>query len=170
MNIAEIQSLAADLAAQRAALEKAVAKYNDAVRMATAGILPRVQDHAAACQVRAQELLNAVEDHRPLFRRPKSYTEHGVKYGFRKFGGGVVYGSPEQVVALIERHFKPERAAELLHIAKSPNKDAIKNLSAKELTSIGCGLLEPTDRAFVDFVARDIDKSVKAILANGGDQ
>lgn len=169
MSKTELHELASALAAKRLELERQVNRYRLAVQRAVETIVPQITRLAEECREQEAALLAAVEAEPESFERPRSMAVNGVKYGYRSVGGGITYGDPQEVVRLIEERL-PDMAQDLLCVVKSPNKTAIKQLPASILRKIGCGLDEKHDQAFVATSGTDLDRLVKAIIAEGRGQ
>lgn len=98
-----------------------------------------------------------------LFRKPKTFTLHGIKIGFKKGTGGIVFGDPDTVVRLIEKHFA-DQVDLLLHIKKCPNKEALEKLTVAELKKIGCEVSNAGDRIVIKPMDGEVAKLVAGLL------
>lgn len=98
-----------------------------------------------------------------LFERPKTIVLHGVKVGFQKGKGGIVFGDPDTVVRLIEKHF-PDEAEGLLHIKKCPNKEALEKRTVAELKKVGCEVTAAGDRVVIKPLDGEVKKLVSGLL------
>ena len=98
-----------------------------------------------------------------LFQKPRTFTLHGIKVGFQKGKGGIVFGDPDTVVRLIEKHFA-DQVDLLLHIKKCPNKEALEKLTVAELKKIGCEVSNAGDRVVIKPMDGEVAKLVAGLL------
>ena len=98
-----------------------------------------------------------------LFARPKTLVLHGIKVGYQKGKGGIVFGDPDTVVRLIEKHFA-DQADLLLHIKKCPNKEALEKLTVAELKRLGCEVADAGDRIVIKPMDGEVAKLVAGLL------
>lgn len=150
----EIAALARKVAAAKKRLDDRVRPLREEqralARRRSRGIRSAAAEYAAA----QEALATAVDENRPLFDKPRTRAQEGVKYGLRKQPGKIV-GNVDAIIGRV-RDRMPARADELLNTKTTLIKDALKRLSAKELASIGAKL-EATDDKVVISVADDDD-------------
>jgi hypothetical protein len=109
------------------------------------------------------ELNSMVEQSPDLFKKPRTLTVHGVKLGFTVSKGKVIWDDPDNVVKLIEKHFE-DQADVLIRTEKEPNKEALRNLPAKDLAKLGCSIEGAGDVVIVKRVAGDVEKLVNKLI------
>lgn len=133
-------------------------------------------DAAAADEAEAYaELLALVETSPGEFKRPRSLLVDGVKTGYRKEQDSLDFDSEE---AVIGRIFALEELSDLAPVLvrteRHLNLDAIETLEARLRRLIGVRTLTGVDQPFISFADTDVEKLVKAILADAqkrqGDQ
>ncbi|HQU78010.1 MAG TPA: hypothetical protein PLU47_00935 [Azonexus sp.] len=177
--ITEIRTAAQRLADARresttraTALEHALAQAAQPIYQShRAGIDAAATDEAEAYA----ELLALVETSPGEFKRPRSLLVDGVKTGYRKEQDGLDYDSEEAVIARI---FALEEfsglAQALVRIERHLNIEAVETLEARQRRLLGIRTVTGADQPFISFSDTDVEKLVKAILADAqkrqGDQ
>lgn len=123
-------------------------------------------DEAAEQRAEAEADLQRMLDAWPsLFIAPRSLTVDGVKCGYRKEEDSLDWGDEQAVIARIE-NVHPELYDLLVREQKSLVVDALAQLEQRQLSHIGVRLINGADRSFIKIGDSDIDKLVKAILAD----
>ncbi|RIX47465.1 MAG: hypothetical protein D3M94_07270 [Rhodocyclales bacterium GT-UBC] len=125
-------------------------------------------DAAAEEEAAAHADLKALVDGAPqLFKKPRSIAQDGVKCGYRKAEDALDWDSDDQVITRI-RAFPElaDMAAVLIRTEESLNVSALQELDAKFRRKIGVRLIEGIDQSFISFSDSDVEKMVKAILAD----
>lgn len=109
------------------------------------------------------KLLDAVAESPKLFERPRSVTFHGIKCGWAKGRGELVFEDADKVCALIQKHF-PEQMDTLVKITMAPVKAALTNLPVADLRKIGVQVIETGDTAFIKPMDGEVAKLVDKLL------
>lgn len=123
-------------------------------------------DEAAAQRAEAEADLEALLKASPsLFQAPRSVTVDGVKCGYRKEEDTLDWGDEDLVIKRIE-DLHPELYDLLVREKKTLVADALAQLETRQLSKIGVRLVTGADRAFISIGDSDVDKLVKAILAD----
>jgi len=121
---------------------------------------------AVAVAAEAHDRLRAAIEASPeLFRRPRTLVIAGVRVGFTKGSGRLVFDDPGRVVALIRRHF-PEQADALIRVKEEPVRKALAQLSVAELKRVGVRVEDTGDQVVIKPTDSDVDKLVNALLAD----
>ena len=158
-----IEKLAQRFAGIKGKLTREVELLNEEREAAVKMHLPAIKRLSQSAREAQAELLEAVQESRELFEKPKSRELHGVKCGYRKGSGKVEWEDDEQVVKLIRKHL-PEQAEILIIVKEKPSKAAIAQLPAADVKRIGCTVEDTKDVAFVADADSEVDKLVKALL------
>lgn len=133
-------------------------------------------DAAAADEAEAYAwLLALVEESPGEFKRPRSLLVDGVKVGYRKEQDGLDYDSEEAVIARIFALDEFSALAQaLVRIERHLNIEALETLEAGQRRLLGIRTVTGADQPFISFADTDVEKLVKAILADAqkrqGDQ
>lgn len=168
--IAPLESCAKAYAAARTVLAARATELETEVAAITRRKLPGIRTalaHAADLQAK---LVAAVDAHPELFVKPRTMTLHGIKFGFAKGKGAVDWDADDAVlVARIEAQFKGNGAVlkQLIKVEKTPIKDGLKALDAKEVAKLGVTIEATGDYIFVKAADKEVDALVKKILKEG---
>lgn len=118
---------------------------------------------AKAAEARSS-LEQAVEAGPHLFEKPKTLVIAGIRVGFVKQKGRLVFEDPGQVVKLIRKHF-PEQFENLVSVRETPLKGGLAQLSGAELKKIGVQIEADVDHVVVKSTDSDVDKLVTALIS-----
>lgn len=123
-------------------------------------------DTAAEEKAAAQEaLLQMIQSSPQLFKRPRSVTVDGVKAGYRKEQDSLDWDDEDVVMRRIQAML-PDQVDLLIRTETSLVADALPQLDDSVLRQIGVRRVSGSDQAFVNIGDSDVDKLVKAILAD----
>src|SRR5262245_10831282 len=125
--------------------------------------LAGLKRQAAVVARRESELVNAIEASPSLFVKPRTITLHGIKVGFTRTDGKIVFDDPETVVKLIKKLHKDD-AGTYIRTTEEPNKDALWTLPTVELARIGCRIEGAGDLVVCKRVAGDVEKLIKRLI------
>lgn len=159
----DIESRAQVHAAAREKLKQLVTLLNAELDAVKRKRMAKLRTAVADAQQTGDALLVLVADAPDLFKRPKSHTLHGVKFGFKKEKGRIDFADPDQVIKLIRKHY-PDLADTLIVTTERPSKEAMNNLQADQLKKIGVTVTADSDVAFIGSTDSDVDKIVSALL------
>lgn len=117
-----------------------------------------------------KEVEKAVDATPSLFKRPKTVLMHGIRVGFEKGRGKLVYEDVAKLISRIELKL-PEKKDLLIKTTKKPVAKAIQQLTVEQLKSIGCQIHSAGDGVVVRAEDSAIEKLVKVLLkgADGDD-
>lgn len=161
--LADIEHKARKASEARAELRGLVTQLEEetrALRRAYQRQLMRLTETAATAE---GVLLGLVEDAPELFSKPRSVILHGIKCGYQKGRGELVFDDANKVVSLIQKHL-PEQMDVLVKTTYAPVKTALAQLSVAELKRIGVQVVETGDIAFIKPMDSEIDKLVSALM------
>ncbi len=127
--------------------------------------LPRLRDLAADAAIAGGDLKAAVEESPELFTRPRTRVLHGIKVGFTKGKGKVVWDDEARVIERI-RKLLPESQAELLiRVRESVHKPGLYDLTTADLKRLGVRIEDTGDAVVCKPVDSEIDKLVAQLVA-----
>jgi arsenate reductase-like glutaredoxin family protein len=110
------------------------------------------------------ELEQAITQRPDLFERPKTMVIAGIRVGYTKQKGKLVFQDPAKVVALIRKHL-PEQFDNLVSVKETPLKGGLSQLSGAELKKIGVQIEADVDQVVVKSTDTEVDKLVNALIA-----
>jgi len=161
--MSEIEKSAKDLAAARDALKSKMQTLEDEILAAKKKHLPGIRKSVEAAAGRHQELFDAVAESEELFGRPKSVIFHGIRVGYQKAKGEIVWEDTSQVIRLIKKNL-PEQTDALIKVTETPIKPALQQLSVADLKKIGVTLTETGDEVVIRPTDSEIDKLINVLL------
>lgn len=140
-------------------------KLQDAVRPIYAAARDAL-DTAAEEQAAAERELRALLEAAPgLFAKsPRSIVVNGVRAGYRRGEDAIDWDSDDVVIARI-RNLRPDLVDVCVRTADSIVIDALAQLDARTLTSLGVRRIPGVDNPLITIGASDADALVKAILS-----
>ncbi|MDE0203331.1 MAG: hypothetical protein OXK73_12950 [Rhodospirillaceae bacterium] len=133
-----------------------------AVRRRLRALKARVVEASAAKEALKAALAGAPE----LFEKPRTRAIEGIKVGFRKQPGRIEVADEARSIGRV-RVKLPEKAEALIVTRETLDRNALKQLSVKELASIGAVLADDEDEVVIKAAKTDLDKLVDALLDDG---
>lgn len=161
--LTEIETLTRAYADARALLAERVQALQEEIEAARRRRLRGIKEAVARAADAHAALKAAIESAPELFQRPRTVTIAGIKVGYQKGRGEIVWEDAAQVVRLIRRHL-PEQADSLIKVVETPIKSALAQLSVAELKRIGVTVIETGDQVLIKPTDGEIDKLVDALL------
>lgn len=162
--MAEIEAATKEFAEARNALAGTVSGLLDEIAQVKGKYRHRLLAQLAAVKLARGDVRVLVERHPELFEKPRSVVFHGVKVGYRKGVGRLVYESAERVISLIRKHFSGKALEVLINVKESPNKEAIASLDVDQLKKIGCTVEGTSDVVEIRALEGDVEKAIDALL------
>ena len=163
MTLEQIQNQTRRFADAHKALAEEVDTLNEMLEAAKRSRLHIIKAAVARAIEERAKLKVAIEAAPQFFEKPRTIILHGVKIGLQKGKGGIEFDDADKVVERIERIYG-DAAVRYLHVRKTPNKDALTELTAAELKKLGCSIIEAGDEVVIKPVDSDVDKVVTALL------
>ncbi len=167
--INEIERTAKQYAEAREKLAGIVGNLTTAIDALKRAELPRLRRAVASAAVAHDALKALIEDAPALFTKPKTLTLHGIRLGYMKGKGGIVWDDGEAVCAAIEKYL-PEQAAALIRWSRAPLKEAINQLDVAALKRLGCRVVDTGEFVFIKPTDSAVDKLVDALLRDAIDE
>jgi hypothetical protein len=163
MTLSEIEVLARQLADARLNLKEGLDELESEMAAIKKKFLPAIRRAVEKAAQRHEALRGAIEETPDLFQKPKTVIFHGIRFGYQKARGEIVWEDAAQVIKLIKRNF-PDQAETLLKITETPIKTALAQLSVADLKKIGVTVIETYDEVFIKPTDSEIDKLINALL------
>jgi arsenate reductase-like glutaredoxin family protein len=162
-SLSDIEARAKRYAEARERLAGIVAALNEGIEALKRAEMPRLKKAVAAAAEQYDALQALIADAPELFVRPKTLTLHGIRIGYMKGKGGIVWDDPAAVVAAIEKHL-PDQAEALIRWTAKPLKEALNQLDVATLRKIGCRVVDTGEQVVIKPVDGEVDKLVDALL------
>lgn len=171
----------AEITEIRAAAQRLATAHREALSRATAlesvlnkAITPIYAMHRAGLDAAAEEEaaaradLQLLVDASPqLFMKPRSIAQDGVKCGYRKSEDTLDWDDENIVIARIRAIPElAELAPVLIRTEEALNINALAELDGNARRKAGIRLIPGIDQPFISFSDSDVEKMVKAILAD----
>jgi len=163
----QIEKLTKDFSEARRALAERVQTLEDEITALKRKYLPGIRKAVEIASERQSSLSAAIEDSPELFLKPRTWLFHGIKIGYQKAKGEILWDDTQQVVKLIRKHF-PEQTETLLKITETPVKSSLAQLSVQDLKKLGITVVETGDQIVIKSTDSEIDKLVNALLKEDG--
>lgn len=159
----EIELATKAYAQERRTLSERVQTLEDETRALQRRKLPGIKGALARARDARDHIVNLLHLNPGLFVKPRTVTVEGIKVGFQKRKGSIGVADPDRVVELIKKKL-PDLAADLIQVKETPRKSALAQLTAQQLTLIGCTVDADTDEPLVKETDGEVDKLVAKLL------
>lgn len=165
MDLKAIETRAAEYAEARKKMEQSIDALKREIDRLKRGARPGIEKQIDQVALLRQELLTAIGENPHLFKKPKSRLFHGIKCGFRKLKGKIVYDDEAAVIARIKKNF-PEAVDATIRTEEKVNKQALGEWTVTALRQIGAQAIDDSDEPFIKAADTDYDKWIESVLAN----
>ena len=160
----DLEQLANSLANARATLAGFVSGLQSDIDAAKKKHLPTIRRSVAAVKDQRAALLAAIEANPGLFDKPRSMTLYGLRFGYQKNKGEVIFDDEAKVVGRIRAQLPQDQVELLIRITEKIHKPAVYDLTAADLKRLGIRIENDGDGPFVRDTTSEIDKLVSALL------
>lgn len=160
-----IESAAKAFSKERSVLVDLVTTLDNEILKIKRKALPAIKKAVNATKETEAKLEALLRSNPDLFKKPRTWTIHGLKFGFAKQKGKIVISDEENTIKLIRKHL-PTKADVLIVKHESVSKDALANISVEEMKKIGCKVIADTDAVTIKPTDSDVSKLVTALLKN----
>jgi len=126
--------------------------------------MPGIKSAVQAAAEARSELAALIEQHPDQFQKPRTLTIAGIRVGWMKGKGKIVWDNAISVCRQIRKHF-PDQAETLIKITEAPVRRALANLTTAEIKRIGATVEDTADEIIIKAVDGEVDKLVNALLA-----
>jgi hypothetical protein len=168
-SLVDIESRAKKYAESRDRVTAIVTELNKAMDLLKGTELPKLRKAIRTAAEHHDALKALIEDAPELFKKPKTVTFHGVRMGYMKGKGGIVWDDGDAVVSAIQKYL-PEQAEALIRWTGKPLKEAINQLDVAALKKIGCRVVDTGETVFIKPVDSAVDKMVDALLKDATEE
>ena len=166
----EVEKLADSYAEARGRMADLVAAIRAEQREVLLAHIEELRRLASETSTKRDVLDDALGEHKALFSggkdSPRTRSIRGVKIGWRKKPGKLVWASAVEVVARIRQHL-PRQAPALIQVTEAPVRAALKHLPVADLARIGVTLEADVDEVVIAPAKDDLDQIVAAFMDDG---
>jgi len=163
VSIKQMEPLCAAYDCECVELEIKIAQLEADMEIVKQNHLPSLKRQAAKLAAREAELYNAIESAPDFFIKPKTLVIAGTKIGFANSVGSVTFEDSDYVVTQIAK-LLPERFEALVKITSTPRKDALRELSEKDLGKLGCQVVGAGPTVILKRVSGDVEKLINKLI------
>ena len=164
-----LEGLAQEYASAVLARQQLVTATRNRLAQVAAEMAPALREAIAAERDCRDDLAAAVECAPELFRKPRTRTTHGIRYGWQTGKARIEIPDEAETIRRIER--LPEAQSVLLLQRKvSVYKPACLDLTAADLRRLGIRQIEGEDQVVVKVMDDAVDKLVDALLADASEE
>lgn len=164
MRMDEIERLTRAYAGEHTELGCLVGALEDELEALKREHLPRIREAVRATQGAREALQAQVEATPDLWQPPRrTVVIEGVRVGYQKGKGRLVWERDDAVVRLIRKHF-PDQAEVLVQTKETPVRKALQQLTAVELQKLGVSIEGADDEVVIRPTDSDVDKLVAKLL------
>ncbi len=158
-----IEAKAKTLAGARDELAERVAALEEELNAARRRRLQGIKNSAERMQTALADLRADVESAPELFDKPKTRVLHGFRVGWMKQRGKLEFDDAEALVAAIRKQL-PDQADGLIKTTEAPVRNALSNLSARDLKRLGVSVTDDTDVVVIKPANSDLEKLLAALF------
>jgi len=163
--LANIEKLANTYASDRAQLAGRVQTLEDEMQQAKRRAMPGIRRAVNRCAASHDALHLGISINPELFASPRTVIISGIRVGWAKGKGKLVFSDATKTCDLIAKHF-PDKADELIKVTSAPIRKALATLSVADLQRIGCTVEDTGDQVVIKPTDSAVDKLVNALLAD----
>ncbi|MDF0377666.1 host-nuclease inhibitor Gam family protein [Methylophilus sp. YYY-1] len=160
-----IESAAKDYSKERSVLAELVTTLDNEILRLQRKAIPAIKKAVSSTKDAEAKLEALLVNNANLFKKPRTWTIHGIKFGFAKQKGKIVVSDEENTITLIRKHLA-SKADVLIVKHETVSKEALANITVEELKKIGCKVVADTDAVTIKATDSNVDKLVTALLKN----
>ncbi len=160
--LADIEKVSREYSKSRETVRKDIIKYQNAVSVLKDKHTPVIEPQLKQIAKLRDKLATLIDENRELFKRPKSKTVNGIKFGLQKQKGKIIIEDEEQTIKLIKKNCKAIED-QLIVTTEKPVKTALQKLSGGLLKKLGVTITTDTNEVVIKAADTDIDKLMDAI-------
>jgi hypothetical protein len=163
MTLSEIEILAKQLSDARQNLKQGLDELDSEMTAIKKKFLPALRRAVEKAAQRHEALRGAIEEAPGLFVKPKTVIFHGIRLGYMKGKGEIIWDDESQVIKLIKKHF-PDDYEAYIKVTEKVLKTSVAAMSVSDLKKIGVTVIETGDEVFIKPTDSEIDKLINALL------
>ncbi len=126
--------------------------------------LPSMQRAAVRAAKAREELKRAIKASPSLFDKPKTKTLHGIKLGFKKQKGKVVFADEEATIKLMKKELSEDQLELLIRVREDVHKPAVYDLEVKDCKRYGITIENDTDEVYIKQAVSEFEKLIDGWL------
>lgn len=167
-DMGEIETLARKYADAHSALVGEVSEFNDEVETVKRAHTKRLRELAWRTAKEHERLAMAIEAAAGLFVKPKSRIMAGIRVGFRKKKGTVVFRDEAKTIERAKALLPPDQLALLIRTRESVDKSVAGDLTGADLKRLGIEIEADHDEVVIQPPNAAIGKQATALIKDAG--
>lgn len=164
MSIENIEQLAAEYSSRRKDLSVLVMEMQERIEAIRIKSLEAIRIAVANAAEAHDALFVAIQNAPGEFDKPKTRTLHGIRCGYMKQRGQVVFDNEPAVIKRIREQLPAMQAELLIRVSESVHKPAVYDLAVADLKRLGIRIEDDSDVVTIKPVDKEVDKLVDALL------
>lgn len=162
-DLTHIEKKTREYADRRGVLSERVGELQQEMEGARRRHLPGIKRAVASASDAHDRLVAAIESAPELFQKRRTLIIAGVRVGYTKGKGKIVWDDEKLVIKRIHRHF-PDRADDLIKVTEKIIRTTLGQMSAAELKKLGCEITDTDDYIVIKPTDGEVDKLVNALM------
>ncbi len=163
--IEDIEAKAKALASARAELSDRLTRIKEEQDAIKNRLLTGVRNSLARARDAYDALHEAVSESPELFEKPKTRTLHGVRLGWMKQRGKLLWEDDKVLIDAL-RKLLGEEAEGFIRTTEKPISARLQDLSAKQLQRIGVAVTDDTEVVVIKTADDALDKLLDALIGD----
>lgn len=163
VTMTEIEAKTHKLAEARAQAQYILGAMQEGIDAIKKSELPKLRRAMQKANEHHEALKAMVEASPELFAKPKTVILHGIRVGYQKGKGSIVFDDADTCVAAIQKHL-PDMEEQLIRWTGKPIKEALNQLDVATLKKIGCRVVDTGDSIVIKAVDSEFDKLAEAMM------
>lgn len=164
-SVMKIEILAKEFSDARTDLRGRVEVLEEGMRALKKRYLPGIRAAVEKAKEKQAALVDAIDQSRDLFVKPRTMTLFGIRFGIEKQKGKIEWAKEATagIVKMIKKIF-PDSWETYVKVKETPMKKTLATLPSQDLKKLGIQVTETDDAVFIKPVDSEVDKLVDALL------
>lgn len=162
--LTKIEELAKELASAYVELDHCAAIMKAELRATQQRELPPLKRAAERVAQAKDELELTIKAAPALFVEPKTRVFSGIRLGFKKQKGKVVFDDEAATIKRIRKEYSKDQAELLIRVRESVHKPAVYDLEVKDAKRLGIRIEDDTDEVYIKQAITDLDRLIDGWL------
>jgi hypothetical protein len=163
MTILDVEAKTKSYADARDAVSAIVSAIEEEIAAVKKRHMARLKKAVGIMAERQAELKATIEDNTDIFAKRRTQVFYGVRVGYMKERGKLVWEDDNILIKLIKKYYPDEWTA-YVKVVERPLKSSLEQLSAVELKRLGIQVTEDSNVVFIKSVDSELEKMIDAIL------
>lgn len=126
--------------------------------------LPSLKRSAERVAEAREELERSIKAAPGLFKDPKTRTLHGIRIGFKKQKGKVVFADEEATIKLMRKELPKDQQELLIRVRENVHKPSVYDLEVKDAKRFGITIEDDNDEVYIKQAVTNLEKLIQGWL------